>query len=181
MGKASFFISGVITSHCVVRFLGTRWGNLSDIPTAELHWYAACVYIGWLGLNPVAELWLWKGKAGLRHSVWLILAPSWPKYLCTWMCLNRNPVYLMVGGWVNRKCDMTLGRPVYSCKAWATPPKEASFASELSSREASTRMAVTTIARLKFSVAVDVLDWQILLTWLRSPPPSLQCLLHCTT
>lgn len=59
--------------------------------------------------------------------------------------------------------------------------KGGSFASELSSREASTRTAVTMTARLKFSVAVDVLDWQPLLTWLRSPPPSLQCLLHCTT
>ena len=38
--------------------------------------------------------------------------------------------------------------------------KEASFASELSSREASTRMAVTMVERFMFPLVVDGLDHQ---------------------
>lgn len=117
-----------------------------------------------VGIEPSSRALIVEGRGWFEAQCVADISPFLTQIPLHMDVLYRNPVYLMVGGRVNGKCDMTLGRPVYSCKARATPPKEASFASEVSSREASTRMAVTVIARLKFSAAVDVLDWQALLT-----------------
>lgn len=165
-------------SHCMVGLSGTWWASLLAFPLQNSTDAVAQIRLHltgwWLGLSPIP-------KAALRHNVWLMLVPSWPKYFGTRTFLDRNSVCHSWGWEAIERVTWHQGKAALQCHCPSTVTRKAApFTAEPPSEKLPPKGSDRGRG-LACPAVVDVLGHQtLLLDWGPSspcapPPPGSRC------